>query len=31
MLKAIHALEDRKAAIQKAKAVVEKLEVLKLR
>jgi len=31
MLKAIHASEDREAAAEKAKAVVEKLEVLKLR
>ena len=30
MLKAIHASEDREAAVQKAKAVVEKLESLKL-
>ncbi len=31
MLKAIHASEDREAAVQKAKAVMEKLESLKLR
>ena len=31
MLKAIHASEDREAAVEKAKAVTEKLEALKLR